>query len=448
MLGLSEINAFWMSFLISIFDKIWPDRSPPVPDGPRSRGRPFKKGKMKFGRYPKTHPSFTRKGSLTHEAIGFIKCAFYIFGSFLTKAEYRHWFNLSSEAYEHYRSEPLGGATRAYKKKVSNPPERQLEDYEEKQRFLMKCLEENPFADYQDLHEMAKKAKFEGSYWTTWRCMRNLGVKIRVRPNKHWCGPEGIEVFKQRRLSYAEAHLNDNPEGLYFIDESIVRCFHRKKKQLCKKGQTPEPYEHMRYTAQCHVLGVIGHGGFRVLVNVTEILEQKKKERSNRKRRRQEMEEEDEEDNFKFGFTATDYQKVLDSHIIKPIREHNRALNAGRRPEDRVEPVLVQDRAPSHWAKDTLEYLQDSGMRIHYDWPRYSPDLNPIENLWGWLVNDLGEELYEHRKNTAENCEKVWKIVENYFYNRIPPDQITNLVESFSRRMEQVIAAGGHKLHY
>ena len=340
----------------------------------------------------------------------------------MTKPEFMSWFNLHSDSYERYKNMPLGQATVIdQKRKAKCAANRRTSDYEELQRFLMQALEDNPLDDFVDLHQKALDAGFEISYVKSRRALMDLGVKIRNRPAEHWYGLEGIEVFKERWLSYAGDHKDDNPEGIYFIDESIVRCTHRKKRQLCKKGQAPTPNEQTRYTAQCHVLGVIGHGGFRVFVNVTELLAKKRKERLEALKRRREQQNggaaEVENDNFKYGFRAVDYQKVLDAHIIAPIRQHKRRINDGRRPEDRVEPVLVQDRAPSHWAKDTLDYLEDAGVRIHHHWPRYSPDLNPIENVWGWLVVDLATELYEHRQNTAENCRKVWEIVSAKFHS-------------------------------
>ena len=447
--GKSKTNVFGEGLVDRIFGLLWGDRSLPVPsDGPRQRGRPAKKGKMRFGKYPKTHPGFTRKGGLTLEGIGFVKCAFFLLGTALTKREYCSWFNFSSGQYFHYKNLPLGEATLDDKRRKTTPRKKRLANWEEREKFLMDTLEENPFADIQDLHESSEKAGFKGSYSTTRRALNSLGIKIRNRPAQHWCGPEGLEVFKQRRVSYAEAHVNDPPEGLYFIDESILRCTHRRKKQLCKKGQQPTPYEQTRYTAQCHVLGVIGYGGFRVLVNVTDHLKQKNEERKRHKGDKKNKDKVNDDDKkWKKGFQSTDYQKVLDSCIIGPIREHNNAINAGRRPEDRIEPVLVQDRAPSHWSKDTLEYLESQGMRIHYDWPRYSPDLNPIENVWGWIVTDLGDQLFELRHNTAENCEKVWCLVWDYFYG-LSDERISRQVESFPRRMQEVLNDGGHKLRY
>jgi transposase len=40
----------------------------------------------------------------------------------------------------------------------------------------------------------------------------------------------------------------------------------------------------------------------------------------------------------------------------------------------------MQDNAPGHKAKDTLEDLHERGIFL-IDWPPNSPDLNPIEHI-------------------------------------------------------------------
>ncbi len=47
-----------------------------------------------------------------------------------------------------------------------------------------------------------------------------------------------------------------------------------------------------------------------------------------------------------------------------------------------AEFIFQQDLAPFHTAKSTKSWLNDHGVGV-LDWPANSPDLNPIENIWG-----------------------------------------------------------------
>ena len=43
--------------------------------------------------------------------------------------------------------------------------------------------------------------------------------------------------------------------------------------------------------------------------------------------------------------------------------------------------ILMRDNAPSHISEKTIEFIKRAKINEWKEWPTYSPDLNPIENV-------------------------------------------------------------------
>ena len=95
--------------------------------------------------------------------------------------------------------------------------------------------------------------------------------------------------------------------------------------------------------------------------------------------------------------------------------------------------IFQQDNAPVHKSKIIGNFFQENEWEV-LEWSVYSPDLNPIENLWAILKQRL-------RKQTVfwENLEeKVYEI-----WNEIDADVVRNLYENYTNRILDVKKAKG-----
>ncbi len=101
--------------------------------------------------------------------------------------------------------------------------------------------------------------------------------------------------------------------------------------------------------------------------------------------------------------------------------------------------IFQQDLAPAHTAKGTKSWFNDHGVTV-LDWPANSPDLNPIENLWGIVKR----KMRDTRPNNADELKATVKET----WASIPPQQCHKLITSMPRRNEAVIKAKGAPTKY
>ena len=60
--------------------------------------------------------------------------------------------------------------------------------------------------------------------------------------------------------------------------------------------------------------------------------------------------------------------------------------------------ILVRDNAPAHVSEATQQFIKEKKINELKDWPDFSPDLNPIENVWGIIKMELGKKDLEREK--------------------------------------------------
>ncbi len=100
--------------------------------------------------------------------------------------------------------------------------------------------------------------------------------------------------------------------------------------------------------------------------------------------------------------------------------------------------IFQQDLAPAHTAKGTKSWFNDHGVTV-LDWPANSPDLNPIENLWGIVKR----KMRDTRPNNADDLKAPVKET----WASIPPQQCHKLI-TMPRQIEAVIKAKGAPTKY
>lgn len=103
--------------------------------------------------------------------------------------------------------------------------------------------------------------------------------------------------------------------------------------------------------------------------------------------------------------------------------------------------IFQQGNASIHASRFTKQYFLQKKIRL-LDWPSKSPDLNPIENLWGILVRDVyrNGKQYNSVPELKEAILKAWVKVEKA--------TLQKLIDSMPNRIYEVISNKGNSTKY
>ena len=91
---------------------------------------------------------------------------------------------------------------------------------------------------------------------------------------------------------------------------------------------------------------------------------------------------------------ANVYRNLLEQKVIPSLKESP------------IQPaIFMHDNAPCHTARRVKQDLAEENIDV-VDWPALSPDLNPIENWW----HIIGEQV---RRRTPTTVDHLWSIIED-----------------------------------
>jgi transposase len=117
---------------------------------------------------------------------------------------------------------------------------------------------------------------------------------------------------------------------------------------------------------------------------------------------------------------ADKYQEIIYEYLVKTHLNDDKEI--------------LQDGAPAHTSQDTDEFLDTHGIDIIQN-PPSSPELNPIEKVWSWMTQQIGN-------HTVESLEEMIELVKQY-WQKCPQTLINNWVKHNKTVVNDIIASGG-----
>ncbi|CEG84809.1 hypothetical protein RMATCC62417_18562 [Rhizopus microsporus] len=132
----------------------------------------------------------------------------------------------------------------------------------------------------------------------------------------------------------------------------------------------------------------------------------------------------------------------IDSKLYCQILSEDLMATLGDYHLDAADIVFQQDNDPKHHSKLATKWFQENNVKL-LEWPAYSPDLDPIENLWDFLKVRLC--AYE---TEPKSMHELFERVRQIWYEEVTPELCDKLICSMSDRLRKVAKANGGQIDY
>lgn len=105
--------------------------------------------------------------------------------------------------------------------------------------------------------------------------------------------------------------------------------------------------------------------------------------------------------------------------------------------------IFQHDNCPVHTANIVTQWMRANNVET-LPWASYSPDVNPIENIWGHIVKILYKENF-----MPLNPDHLWEgILDAWEHTAERLAFITPFINSMNRRLASVIEVNGDMTKY
>ncbi len=128
---------------------------------------------------------------------------------------------------------------------------------------------------------------------------------------------------------------------------------------------------------------------------------------------------------------AADLRDILRDYLVPTFRDHF--------PDEPTRWLLWDNDPGRHMSALVKNFLHTQAVTC-LDFPPYSPDLNPIENLWADMDKRMQDSLADTKAEMEQLVQDTWAAT--------TPEQCNKLARSMPHRIEQVIERGGAYTDY
>ena len=132
------------------------------------------------------------------------------------------------------------------------------------------------------------------------------------------------------------------------------------------------------------------------------------------------------------NFDRNTYRVIIDNQILPFIYDVHGSTDTF---------VLQENNCSPHRTSSSATYLRKDEV-TRMKWPAQSPDLNPIENVWGSMKSRLRK-----RSLYPTSPMHLFSIL-NDMWNNLPDEYFKNLVESIYKRAKMVLHGKGRSTKY